>query len=150
MTALVVFRLSSPGAKGDGRKGRTITVGTITPLRKDLEVRLGYTADITPNQVVNLFSRVDGYISKIHVDWRSSVARRGIERAGRRINPPSGSASVVWHMPDRGFGLSGSGYCCGVKAGWSIASGSAGSPLGWLATAQAFASRRSLGQNRKH
>lgn len=68
VTALVVFRLSSPGAKSDGRKGRTITVGTITPLRKDLDVRLAYTADITPNQVVNLFSRVDGYISKIHVD----------------------------------------------------------------------------------
>ncbi len=68
ITALIVFRLSSPGAKGDGRKGRTITVGTVTPLRKDLDVRLSYTADITPNQVVNLFSRVDGYISKLHVD----------------------------------------------------------------------------------
>ncbi len=68
VVALVVFRLSSNGAKNDGRKGRIITVGTMTPLRQDLDVRLTYTADISPNQQVNLFSRVDGYISKLHVD----------------------------------------------------------------------------------
>lgn len=68
VVALVTYRLSSDGAKNDGRKGRIITVGTTTPLRQDLEIRLTYTADIKPNQVVNLFSRVDGYISKLHVD----------------------------------------------------------------------------------
>lgn len=67
VTALVVFRLSS-GAKTDQRKTRLITVGTVTPLKQDLDIRLAYTADIIPNQVVNLFSRVDGYIAKIHVD----------------------------------------------------------------------------------
>jgi RND family efflux transporter MFP subunit len=67
VTALVVFRLSS-GAKTDQKKSRVITVGTVTPLKQDMEVRLAYTADIIPNQVVNLFSRVDGYIAKIHVD----------------------------------------------------------------------------------
>jgi membrane fusion protein (multidrug efflux system) len=67
VTALVVFRLSS-GAKIDQKKSRVITVGTVIPLKQDLEIRLGYTADITPNQVVNVFSRVDGYISKLHVD----------------------------------------------------------------------------------
>lgn len=67
VTALVVFRLSS-GAKTDQRKPRVITVGTVTPLKRDLDVRLAYTADIIPNQAVNVFSRVDGYIAKIHVD----------------------------------------------------------------------------------
>lgn len=67
VTALVVFRLSS-GAKTDGKKARVITVGTITPIKQDLEVRLPYTADITPNQTVNVLSRVDGYIAKLHVD----------------------------------------------------------------------------------
>lgn len=67
VTALVVFRLSS-GAKTDGKKAQIITVGTVAPLRQDLEVRLPYTADITPNQSVNLYSRVDGYIAKLHVD----------------------------------------------------------------------------------
>ncbi|MCP9454709.1 MAG: efflux RND transporter periplasmic adaptor subunit [Nitrospira sp.] len=43
-------------------------VGTMVPLRADLDVFLSYTADIMPYQVVNVFSRVDGYIAKIHVD----------------------------------------------------------------------------------
>ena len=67
VSALIVFRLSS-GAKTDQQKARLITVGTVAPLKQDLEVRLAYTADIIPNQVVNLFSRVDGYIAKMHVD----------------------------------------------------------------------------------
>jgi membrane fusion protein (multidrug efflux system) len=67
VTALVVFRLST-GAKTDPRKTRLITVGTVSPLKEDLDIRLGYTADISPNQVVNLFSRVDGYVAKLYVD----------------------------------------------------------------------------------
>ncbi|MEK6617740.1 MAG: biotin/lipoyl-binding protein, partial [Nitrospirota bacterium] len=62
------FRLTSFGAKGVAREGRGITVGTTLPIQGDLDVRLSYTADIQPNQQVNLFSRVDGYIAKIHVD----------------------------------------------------------------------------------
>lgn len=67
LSALVVFRLSS-GAKTDQRKSRLITVGTVAPAKRDMDVRLAYTADIIPNQVVNVFSRVDGYIAKIHAD----------------------------------------------------------------------------------
>ncbi len=64
---LVVFRLST-GAKQDARKSRIVTVATAAPLRTDMEVRLSYTADISPNQVVNIFSRVDGHIAKFYVD----------------------------------------------------------------------------------
>ena len=67
VTALVVFRLSS-GAKTDTRKPRVTTVATVAPFKQDLDIRLTYTADITPNQVVNLFSRVDGYIAKVYVE----------------------------------------------------------------------------------
>ena len=67
ITALVVFRLST-GAKTDTKTARLITVGIVSPLRQDLDVRLAYTADISPNQVVHIFSRVDGYIAKLHVD----------------------------------------------------------------------------------
>lgn len=67
VTALVIFRLST-GAKTDPQKTRLITVGTVSPLKEDLAIRLSYTADISPNQVVNLFSRVDGYVAKLHVD----------------------------------------------------------------------------------
>ena len=67
ITVLVVFRLST-GAKADTKKTRLITVGIVSPLRQDLDIRLTYTADVSPNQVVNIFSRVDGYIVKLHVD----------------------------------------------------------------------------------
>ena len=67
VTALVVFRLST-GAKTDPQKTRLITVGTVSPLKEDLDIRLSYTADISPNRVVNLFSRVDGYVAKLYVD----------------------------------------------------------------------------------
>jgi membrane fusion protein, multidrug efflux system len=68
LAGLVTFKLTSSGAKNDPRKGRVITVGTVMPVRQDLDVRLEYTADISPNQTVNLFSRVDGYIARMHVD----------------------------------------------------------------------------------
>ncbi|HRC42540.1 MAG TPA: efflux RND transporter periplasmic adaptor subunit [Nitrospira sp.] len=67
VVALVALRLSS-GAKSDPRKNRILTVGTMTPIKQDLDVRLTYTADLIPNQLVNIFSRVDGYIAKIYVD----------------------------------------------------------------------------------
>ncbi|MEP6889021.1 MAG: efflux RND transporter periplasmic adaptor subunit [Nitrospirales bacterium] len=65
---LVAFRLTSSGAKTDSRTSRLITVGTAMPIRQDLDIRLSYTADIQPYQQVNIFSRVDGYIAKLHVD----------------------------------------------------------------------------------
>ncbi len=68
LAGIMAFRLTSIGAKGDSRKGRVITVGTIAPTRQDVEVSLQYTADIKPYQQVTLFSRVDGYIAKMHVD----------------------------------------------------------------------------------
>ena len=68
LSALIAFRLTSSGAKCDARKGRVIAVGTTMPIRQDLDVRLSYTADIQPFQQVNIFSRVDGYISKLYVD----------------------------------------------------------------------------------
>ena len=64
----VVVKLLNGEAKGGVRKERVTTVSTILPIRKDLEVRLTYTADVQPYQQVNIFSRVDGYISKMSVD----------------------------------------------------------------------------------
>jgi RND family efflux transporter MFP subunit len=40
----------------------------MVPRKADLDVFLSYTADVMPYQSVNVFSRVDGYIAKIHVD----------------------------------------------------------------------------------
>lgn len=74
VAALVAVRLTT-GAKTDQRNTRLITVGTVSPVKEDLDIRLGFTADVTPNQVVNLFSRVDGYIAKLHADKGDFVKR---------------------------------------------------------------------------
>ncbi len=74
VAALVAFRLST-GAKTDQHKARVITVGTVSPIKEDLDISLSFTADVTPNQVVNLFSRVDGYIARLHADKGDFVKR---------------------------------------------------------------------------
>ncbi|MDX2250812.1 MAG: efflux RND transporter periplasmic adaptor subunit [Nitrospira sp.] len=74
VAALVAIRLTT-GAKTDQRNTRLITVGTVSPVKEDLDIRLSFTADVTPNQVVNLLSRVDGYIAKLHVDKGDFVKR---------------------------------------------------------------------------
>lgn len=68
LLVVVAWRVTTSGSKGTGKKERVIAVGTMAPMRQDLDVRLSYTADIQPYQQVTIFSRVDGYISKIHVD----------------------------------------------------------------------------------
>lgn len=74
IAALVAFRLTT-GDRTDQRKAHLITVETVSPIKEDLEIRLSFTADVTPNQVVNLFSRVDGYIAKLHADKGDFVKR---------------------------------------------------------------------------
>lgn len=74
VAVLVTVRLTT-GAKTDQRKARLITVGTVSPVKADLDIHLNFTADVTPNQVVSLFSRVDGYIAKLHVDKGDFVKR---------------------------------------------------------------------------
>ena len=68
LLVVVAWRVTTSGSKGNGKKERVITVGTMAPTRQDLDVRLSYTADIQPYQQINVFSRVDGYIAKMHVD----------------------------------------------------------------------------------
>ena len=44
---LVVLRLTT-GAKTDTVRARVVTVGTAPPIRADIDIRLAYTADISP------------------------------------------------------------------------------------------------------
>jgi len=83
VVALVALRLSS-GAKSDPRKNRILTVGTMSPIKQDLDVRLTYTADLIPNQLVNIFSRVDGYIAKIYVD-KGDLAKANLLSAKAKV-----------------------------------------------------------------
>ncbi|MFO0732023.1 MAG: hypothetical protein U0361_13770 [Nitrospiraceae bacterium] len=65
VTAPVVFRLSS-GAKVDGRQRPGDHGRDDEPHQADLDVRLTYTADLIPNQLVNIFFASTGYIAKIY------------------------------------------------------------------------------------
>ena len=49
VTALVVFRLSS-GAKVDQKKSESSPSAPSAPIKRDLDIRLAYTADITPTK----------------------------------------------------------------------------------------------------
>lgn len=68
LLVVVAWRVTTSGSKGNEKKERVISVGTMAPIRKDLDVLLVYTADIQPYQQVNIFTRVDGHIAKMHVD----------------------------------------------------------------------------------
>lgn len=72
--SVVVFRLMT-GADPAQRKASSPVVGTMIPIKEDLDVYLSYTADVLPNRIVNVFSRVDGYIAKLHVDKGDFVKR---------------------------------------------------------------------------
>jgi len=73
LVVVVAWRVATGVSGGDGKKAHVIAVGTMTPIRGDLDVRLTYTADIQPNQQVAIFSRVDGSIAKMHVDKGDAV-----------------------------------------------------------------------------
>lgn len=76
LMVVVAWRVTTSGSKGNDKKARSITVGVATPIRQDYEIKLSYTADIKPYQQVKIFSRVNGYIAKIHVD-QGDVVKAG-------------------------------------------------------------------------
>lgn len=73
LVVVVAWRVTTSQSTGGGKTARLIPVGTMLPLRADLDVRLVYTADIQPYQQVAIFSRVDGAIVTMHVDKGDTV-----------------------------------------------------------------------------
>jgi RND family efflux transporter MFP subunit len=63
-------------ARGATRTRPDALVGVVAPQRRDIEVKLSFTADILPIQQAAIFSKVSGYIRKIHVD-RGDFAKEG-------------------------------------------------------------------------
>jgi RND family efflux transporter MFP subunit len=48
----------------------------VSPQRRDIEVKLSFTADILPIQQAAIFSKISGYIRKIHID-RGDFVKEG-------------------------------------------------------------------------
>lgn len=73
---LVAYRLREQQARAVTRPRAEVLVGVITPTRRDLELRFGATADILATQQAAIFSKVSGYIKRIHVE-RGDFVRAG-------------------------------------------------------------------------
>lgn len=73
---LVVYRLKDQQARAVPRARGDALVGVVAPLRRDLEVRVGSTADLLPAKQAAIFSKVSGYIRRIHAD-RGDFVREG-------------------------------------------------------------------------
>jgi membrane fusion protein (multidrug efflux system) len=65
VATLVIYRIKKQQAAAVPRRQIEIVVGVVTPLRKDLDVKLAYTADVLPNKQVAIFSKVSGYIKRL-------------------------------------------------------------------------------------
>lgn len=73
---LVTYRLKDQQARAVARPRPDALVGVVAPLRKDIEVKVGSTADLLPAKQAAIFSKVSGYIRRIHAD-RGDFVREG-------------------------------------------------------------------------
>jgi membrane fusion protein (multidrug efflux system) len=73
---LVVYKLKDQQARAVTRARPDVLVGVVTPQRRDLEIKLTFTADVLPAKQAAIFSKVSGYIRRIHAD-RGDFVRTG-------------------------------------------------------------------------
>ena len=76
VVGLVAFRLKNQQARAVPRRQLEVVVGVTKPVRKDLEVKLAYTADVLPEKQVAIFSKVSAYIRRITVE-RGDLVKQG-------------------------------------------------------------------------
>ena len=65
IATLVAYRIKQQQAAAVPRRQLEVVVGVVKPLRKDLDVKLAYTADVLPNKQVAIFAKVSGYIKRL-------------------------------------------------------------------------------------
>jgi RND family efflux transporter MFP subunit len=73
---LVAYRLKEQQARALPRARGEALVGIAKPERRDLEVKVASTADLLPSKQAAIFSKVSGYIRRIHAD-RGDFVREG-------------------------------------------------------------------------
>jgi RND family efflux transporter MFP subunit len=77
IAVLVAYRIRQQQAAAVTRRQVEVVVGVAKPVRKDLDVKLSYTADVLPNRQVAIFSKVSGYIKKLGAE-RGDFVREGM------------------------------------------------------------------------
>ncbi len=65
VVTLVGYRIKKQQAAAVPRRQLEIVVGVVKPIRKDLDVKLAYTADVLPQKQVAIFAKVSGYIKRL-------------------------------------------------------------------------------------
>lgn len=65
MAILVAERVRKQQAAAVPRRQLEVVVGVVTPVRRDLDVKLAYTADVLPEKQVAIFPKVSGYIRRL-------------------------------------------------------------------------------------
>src|SRR5262245_29536088 len=73
---LTGLRIREQQARAVPRPRGDVLVGVVTPTARDLEVKIASTADIIPTQQAAIFSKVSGYIRRLHVD-RGDLVKAG-------------------------------------------------------------------------
>jgi len=68
MGLLITYRLKDQQARAVTRPRPDVLVGIVAPERRDMEIKLAFTADILPAKQTAIFSKVSGYIRRIHAD----------------------------------------------------------------------------------
>jgi membrane fusion protein, multidrug efflux system len=68
MAVLVVYRLKDQQARAVTRPRPDVLVGVLAPQRRNMEIKLAFTADVLPAKQAAIFSKVSGYIRRIHAD----------------------------------------------------------------------------------
>jgi membrane fusion protein, multidrug efflux system len=65
VSVLVGYRIKKQQADAVPRRQLEVVVGVTKPIRKDLAVKLAYTADVLPQKQVAIFPKVSGYITRL-------------------------------------------------------------------------------------
>src|SRR3990172_4970794 len=68
VTLVVGERIRKQQAAAVPRRQVEVVVGVMKPVRKDLDVKLAYTADVSPQKQVAIFAKVSGYIKRLGAD----------------------------------------------------------------------------------
>jgi membrane fusion protein (multidrug efflux system) len=73
---LVAHRVIKQQAAAVPRRQIEVVVAVVKPVKKDLDVKLAYTADVLPARQVAVFAKVSGYIRRLPFD-RGDFVREG-------------------------------------------------------------------------
>jgi RND family efflux transporter MFP subunit len=76
VAVLVVYRLKDQQARAVTRPRPDVLVGVLFPERRNMEIKVVFNADILPAKQAAIFSKVSGYIRRLHVD-RGDFAKAG-------------------------------------------------------------------------